>query len=107
MGNRKKIPRIYFVTYTATFAVRALSAGMAYHEVDEELTNMVEGEDYELDEIFDIVVEEKKLHVISDIPVNVINTGELDDHTDNDEYEVDEDDKDDNDEYEDDEEDDE
>ena len=64
MSNRKKIPRLYHIRYVADFLVPALSNREALGMVDEELTDMVEGEDYALGDIFNITIEKDKFHII-------------------------------------------
>jgi hypothetical protein len=80
MSNRKKIERLYHIRYTADFLVPAMSNREALNMADSELTEMVEGDEHELDDIFDITIEKDKFHIIE-----VVSEDEDDDADDNDE----------------------
>jgi len=80
MSNRKKIPRLYHVRYVADFLVNAVSNREALDMTDSEMTAMVEGDEHELDDIFDITIEKDKFHIIE-----VVSEDEEDDADDNDE----------------------
>ena len=69
MSNRKKVARLYHVRYVADFLVPALSTKEAFDLADEEMTEMVEGDEMELDDIFDISIENDKFHVVEVIEV--------------------------------------
>jgi hypothetical protein len=89
MSNRKKVVRLYHVRYVADFLVPALSTKEAFDLADEEMTEMVEGDEMELDDIFDISIENDKFHV-----VEVIEDGDDDEDEDEDDSDEDEDDSD-------------
>jgi len=81
MSNRKKIVRLYHIRYSANFIVPALSTREAFNLADEELTEMVEGDEHELGDIFNITIEKDKFHLVEVVEV----TDEDDDSDDNDE----------------------
>ena len=86
VSNRKKIPRLYHVRYVADFLVNAMSNREALDMTDSEMTAMVEGDEHELDDIFDITIEKDKFHIIE-----VVSEDEDDDADDNDDDDDDDD----------------
>jgi TATA-binding protein-associated factor Taf7 len=102
MSNRKKIVKLFHVRYVADFLVPALNAKEAFQTADEEMTAMVEGDELELDDIFEISIENDRFHIVETIE----EVEEDDDDSDEDDDDSDEDDDDSEDEDEDDDDDD-
>lgn len=68
MSNRKKIVKLFHVRYVADFLVPAISSREAFDLADEQMVEMVEGDQYELDDIFNITIENDRFHVVEDVP---------------------------------------
>ena len=100
MSNRKKVIKLFHVRYVADFLVPALNAKEAFEVADEEMTEMVEGSEFELDDIFEISIENDRFHIVE--TVEVIEGEDDDDDSDEDDDDSDEDDDDSEDEDEDD-----
>ena len=83
----------------ADFLVPALNAKEAFEVADEEMTKMVEGDELELDDIFEISIESDRFHIVE--------TVEEDDEDDDDDSDEDDDDSDEDDDDSEDEDDDE
>ena len=98
MSNRKKVVKLYHVRYVADFLVPATSNREAFDVADEEFTDMIEGDEQELDDIFNISIVNERFHVVEIIPEDE------DDEDTEDESEDEDDDSDDESEDEDDEE---
>ena len=95
MSNRKKIVRLFHVRYTADFLVPALNAKEAFQTADEEMTAMVEGDELELDDIFEISIENDRFHIVETIEEVEEDDDDSDEDDDDSEDEDDEDDDDD------------
>ena len=68
MTNRRRVKKMFHVRYVAEFLVSATSAKQAFEYADEQMIDMVEGDERGLDEIFNITVENSQFHVIEEIP---------------------------------------
>ena len=66
MSNRKKVVKMYHVRYVADFIVPATSNREAFEVADEEFADMIEGDQYTLEDIFSISIENDKFHIVED-----------------------------------------
>ena len=68
MGNRTRKPKVFHVKYVADFLVTATSTKEAFDIADEKITEMVEGDEFELDDIFKVSIESDKFHMVEEVP---------------------------------------
>jgi hypothetical protein len=100
MSNRKKKLRFYHVKYQADFLVPAMSSREAYDDADEALTEMVEGNEMELDDIFKITIETDRFHIVDEMSDDESEDGSDDDEEDEEDEEDEDNDEEDDDDIE-------
>jgi len=96
MSNRSKIVRMYHIRYSADLLVPATGKVEALSLAEEELIGMIESGDYELGDIFKVVVENNKFHIVVELEEDDEDTEDVDDEEDS-EDESDDDEEDDED----------
>ena len=87
MTNRRRVKKMFHVRYVAEFLVTATSAKQAFEYADEQMIDMVEGDERGLDEIFNITVENSQFHVIEEVPEDELNDDADEESDDDDDFE--------------------